>query len=200
MKGQPTCSYKKSVALFTGLVGLACLVALAACGGDGAATTPDTKTAENAAVGKSVASNLWEITLVDQPYLVKQCGAGTSSTYGSSSTEQDWDTDVQIAEGIFLIAPVQLTNGADEMRMFTKSTGLVVTDGQDQEISLSRFTVHKTCVYFYERWGANENYLVDNPIDAGVTWEGPVIFDVPEGASGFVMSFGESDGSVDLGL
>lgn len=200
MKRRRVALYRTTFAISAGLMVLVCSLALVACGGDDAATTPEAKIAENAQVGQSIESNQWEVTLVDQPFIVKQCGTGTSSTYGSSSTEQDWDTDVQVAEGTYLIAPVELTNVADEMRMFTKGAGLVVTDAQGQVIPLGRFTVHKTCVYSFDRWGENENYLVDNPMDASVTWEGPVIFDVPEDASGFVMSFGESEDSIDLGF
>lgn len=201
MIGQYSVLHRSVSGMVIGLALLACSAALVACGGEDAPGAAVPQTAADADVGQSLESNLWKITLTDQPFLMEQFGTGTSSTIGSSEIAQEWDTDVQVANGVFLVAPVQLTNGSDEMRMFSKSAGMVVTDAQGQEIALGKFSIHKTCVYFLaDRWGTNENFLVDNPMDGGVTWEGPIIFDVPEGASGFVMSFGESEGSIDLGL
>ena len=154
----------------------------------------NTAESSNAEIGKTIQSQRWEITLIDSPLMVEQVGSGTAKM------RKYFDFGVREAEGIFLIVPVQLTNGADEMRMFTsKSSQLIVTDVHGREVSLAGAPVNMTVAYDDERWGEQENQLVQNPMEAGVTWEGPVVFDVPEDATGFRMSFQGSEDSVVLG-
>ena len=148
----------------------------------------------NAEIGKTIQSQQWEITLIDSPLIVEQVGSGTAKM------RKYFDFGIREAEGMFLIVPVQLTNDADEMRMFTsKSSQLIVTDGQGRETPLAAAPVNMTATYDDERWGEQENQLVQNPMEAGLTWEGPVVFDVAEDATGFRMSFKGSEDSVILG-
>lgn len=170
---------------------------LAGCGERSTPTPADIAiaVAENAEIGKTVQAQDWEITLIDPPYTSKQVGRGTAKA------AQSYAVGTLDAEGIFLIVPVRLTNGADEMRMFTRaSSQLEVVDAQGRVTLLALGRAHMTLVYNSDRWGKEENQLVQNPLDAGVTWEGPVVFDVPEDATGLSMSFKGSEESIDLGL
>ena len=172
-------------------------LSLAGCGGGSTPTPADipVTVAENAEIGKAILSQDWEITLIAPPYTSQQIGSGTAKA------AQSYSIGTLDAEGIFLIAPIQLTNGAGEMRMFSRaSSQLVVTDAQGRVTQLGLGRVHMTLVYNSERWGERENQLVQNPLDAGVTWEGPVVFDVPEDATGLKLSFEGSEESIDLDL
>ena len=151
-------------------------------------------TSIDAEIGKAIQSRQWEITLVDSAVMVAQVGSGTAKM------RKYFDFGIREAEGLFLIVPVQLTNGADEMRMFTsKSSQLIVTDAQGRETPLAGAPVNATAAYDDERWGEQENQLVQNPMKAGVTWEGPVVFDVPADATGLRMSFVGSDDALIVG-
>ena len=45
-----------------------------------------------------------------------------------------------------------------------------------------------------------DNQLNQNPMEDGVAWEGPLVFDVPEDATGLTLHFQGSDELIDLGL
>lgn len=182
---------------WAGIIAMVCIGGLVACGGRGTPTPAEVAiaVAESEDIGKTIQSRQWEITLVDSPYTTKQVGRGTAKNY------QSYSLGTLEAEGVFLVVPVSLTNGADEMRMFTKgSSQLVATDAQGRETPLAGGPAHMTLVYNSDDWGEQENQLVQNPIDAGVTWEGPLVFDAPEDATGLKISFKGSDESIDLGL
>ena len=156
---------------------------------------PQITTSNGAEIGKAIQSQRWEITLAGSAVMVGQVGSGTAKM------RKYFDFGIREAEGLFLIVPVQLTNGADEMRMFTtKSSQLIVTDAQGRETPLAGAPVNMTATYDDERWGELENQLVQNPMEAGLTWEGPLVFDVPADATGLRMSFVGSDKSLILGL
>ena len=179
------------------VVGALLALSVAGCGGGSTPTPADIPVAvgEGAEIGQTILSQDWEITLIEPPYTSQQVGSGTAKA------AQSYAIGTLDAEGIFLIVPIQLTNAADEMRMFSRaSSELIVTDGQGRATLLGLGRVHMTLVYNSERWGKEENQLVQNPLDAGVTWEGPVVFDVPEDATGLSMSFKGSEESIDLGL
>ena len=183
------------LAICIGLVGLVCGALLTGCGAQGAAA-PDATVAvgETADIGAALESDQWTVRLIEAPYSVRQVGVGT---YQDAEV---LDMGAAQAEGIFVILPVELTNGGDEIRMFGKSSGLVIADEQGRETELASGRPHQALAFSSERWGEFENKIFQNPMEAGVTWEGPLVFDVPEDASGLTLYFTGSGESIDLGL
>ena len=189
---------RRNSAARVGLIGLACVAFLTACEQEGTATPADVPVdvGETADIGAALESDQWTVTLIDAPYTAETTGSGAVG-YISYGTQ---DRGTAEAEGIFVILPVELTNGADDIRMFGKASGLVVADEQGRETELASGRPHLTLVYSSERWGEFENQIFQNPMEAGVTWEGPLVFDVPKDATGLTLRFRGSDESIDLGL
>lgn len=178
-----------------GLTGLLCWALLIGCGAQNT-PEPDAPVAvgETADVGAALESDQWTVKLIDAAYSVQQVGSGAFQDYN------EFDTGAVQAEGIFVVLPVELTNRAGEIRMFGKASGLVVMDEQGRETELASGRPHQAVAYTAERWGEFENRLYQNPMEAGVTWEGPLVFDVPKDASGLVLHFRGSGELIDLGL
>ena len=185
----------RALAMCIGVVGLAYGALLTGCGAQSRGA-PDEPIAvgESADVGAAVESDQWTVRLVDAPYSVQQVGVGTYQD------AEILDMGAAQAEGVFLILPVELTNGAGEIRMFGKTSGLIVVDEQGRETELASGRPHQALAFSSERWGAFENKIFQNPMEAGITWEGPLVFDVPEDATGLTLHFRGSGESIDLGL
>ena len=85
---------------------------------------PDSKTphpwgggkAQGPAIGEAIESGEWTLTLVDTPLKAETVGAGTNC--GPSGFSAGCLT---AAEGVFLIAPVELTSRASELKMISNS-------------------------------------------------------------------------------
>lgn len=175
------------------LAGLVCVVSLPACAG-GATATPSTITSEGGEIGKSLQSDGWTVTLIDQPVQTKQVGTGTANTYS------DWgDVGHRLAEGVWLIASIQITNGSGDMAFLPKNL-LKVIDAQGRDYSASSRSVHGIHVWSAERWGNEENQLVQNPIDSAETREGPLIFDVAEDATSLELTMDGTEDTIKLGF
>jgi hypothetical protein len=172
---------------------LACLTVLAACGGSASPASSSMQTASKADVGLTVQAQGWEATLLDLPQKTKQVGSGTG-------TAGEWgDVGVREAEGIWLIAPVRLTNTADEMQMLPGNL-LKVRDGKGREFPTAARPVHATHVWNDDRWKSQENQLPQNPQEAGQAREGPLIFDIPEDATELRLFMEGEEGSISLGF
>ncbi|MBV7327457.1 DUF4352 domain-containing protein [Chloroflexi bacterium TSY] len=170
------------------------ILLLVACG-SGSDAAPIVE-AENAQIGANVLTEEWEVTLTAAPYKTKVVGTGPSS--GGRSGE--WgDIGIQEAEGMWLILPVELTNKADEMIMLTGKF-FRVRDAQGTEYPMAPRPVHAATIWNDERWGERENQLPQNPMDVGVTNSGPIIFDVPEHATGLELIMDGTDEAIDLGF
>ena len=187
---------RRNSAARVGLIGLACVAFLTACEQEGTATPADVPVdvGETADIGAALESDQWTVTLIDTPYTTEMVGAGGGEHY------QWQDVGTAEAEGIFVILPVELTNASSEIQMLHRASGLVVADEQGREAELAKGRPHQTLVYTSERWGEFENQIFQNPMEAGVTWEGPLVFDVPDDATGLTLRFRGSDQSIDLGL
>ena len=184
---------KDRIVMAVFLVTSVCMLGLPACGG-AAPATPPTTTSEDGQVGKSLQSTGWAVTLIDQPVLTKQIGTGTANTYS------DWgDVGHRLAEGIWLISSIEVTNSSGEMAFLPKNL-LKVRDAQGREYAASTRSVHGIHVWSEDRWGKEQNQLVQNPIATGETREGPLIFDVAEDAKSLELTMGGTEDTIDLGF
>ena len=61
-------------------------------------------------------------------------------------------------------------------------------------------TVHYPHIYSDERWMKDENQLRQIVMDAGEAREGPLIYDVPEDATGLILVMEGTDETLDLGF
>ena len=185
-------------AILLGSLGLACCETLAGCQQvDATPTVADVAimTGHSAEIGSALESDQWTVKLIEAPYTSAKVGAGGGEHY------QFQELGAAEAEGVFVILPVELTNGGDDIRMFGKSSGLVVADSQGRETPLAQGRPHLTLTYSnIDRWGEFENQIFQNPMEAGVTWDGPLVFDVPKDATGLRLQFLGSDKDISLGL
>lgn len=166
---------------------------ITACGGDSA---PDIEMAEGADVGATLTDAEWEVKLVDAPYKTKEVGTGTEVTGRAS---EFGDVGKYTADGMFLIIPVELTNRADEMLMLGGKLFKVVDDAGN-EYAMAPRPVHASALWNSEKWTDRSNQLPSNPIDAGITNSGPLVFDVAAEATGLQFIMDGVDGSIGLGF
>ena len=182
-----------------------CITILAACAGDGeqapaGGPASEVDIADDAEVGKTLQAQGWVVTLIEQPEQRKQVGTGAATRTGQGSVgEQGSESGARIADGLWLIVPVELTNSTGEMVLLSKRL-LIVTDAQGQEYQFRGREIHAPHIYSSERWGETENQLVQNPMDTGVTRQGPLIYDVPEDAAGLTLVMEGTDETIDLGF
>ena len=182
-----------------GLLGIWLCVALAsACSSEDA--TPEVKTAESAEVGKTLQGEGWAVMLVDPPELTKQLGSGTADeTMDMGGGEGMGRVGIRIAEGMWLILIVEATNGTGDLAMLPKSL-LKVTDAQGGEYGRTGMMVHDPLINADERWERQENQLIQWVFEANLPREGPLVFDVPEEATGLKLVMEGTDEAIDLGF
>ena len=191
-------SWRGWVNVAVSLVVVLSAVSLTGCG-DRATRAPEMVTAEGAEVGKTVEAQGWIITLIEPPLQAEKVGSGTGDVYDQAAGEEGSEAGTRIADGIWLILPVELTNQTGDMA-FLPSKLPKVTDAQGREFELEGRATHLPYVNASERWGKRENQLVQNVIDAGATLEGPLIYDVAKDATGLRLIMEGADASIDLGF
>ena len=178
---------------------LGCILCLTGCGeGQEGFAIPPTIIAEGADVGKSIRSDEWELTLLDLPH--KDEVVGDESEKGIELITQ-YQVAAREAQGIWLIAPVRLTNVGEDNMILDKT--IQVVDDQGRLFPLGDRLVHSSEVMIAdpERWGRRlENQLSQNVQAAGVTREGPLIYDVPADATGLRLILKGTEDSLDLGF
>jgi len=174
---------------------VALLVNMVACSSK-TTPTPAVTTAKNAEVGKSLESQDYALTLVDQPYEAKLVGG---LVVGGSVGWSDMPSGVKEAEGIWLIIPVKLTNNSEEVRVLSKDA-FIVKDAQGREFQVGGRMEHQIHVFEMDRWKSNDNYLVENPMSSGQTREGPLIYDVAKVSTGLRMTGEGKEDSFSLGF
>ena len=174
-----------------------CVAVTAACAGD-AGPTPAGSTSDSAAVGESLRATDWVVTLIDAPQLRERVGemGWQDTVYG----EGEWIPEgAGEAEGMWLICSVELTNDGEEMRMLSGKL-LKVTDAQGREFPMTGQSAHFIQIWSTEGYAVPDNQILQNPIDAGVTLEGPIIFDVAEDSTGLRLTADGIEESIDLGF
>ena len=182
-----------------GLLVMACVLSAAGCGG-GTKATPEVTLGDSPDVGRTLQAQGWVVTLIEQPEQRKQVGTGAATSTGQGSVgEQGSESGARIADGLWLIVPIELTNSTGDMALLSKRL-LTVTDAQGQEYQFRGREIHAPHIYSSERWGETENQLMQNPMDTGVTRQGPLIYDVPADATGLTLVMQGTDETIDLGF
>ena len=186
------------------LIPLFLVVALFACALGGCAAPEadpgisDVKTSDDAEIGASIEADDWHVMLIEPPQLMKRVMEDEWRVRGVDSPEQTFPPGSEIAEGVWLVCPVQLTNNG-ELRMLPSKL-LRVTDEQGREFPMTDMAAHYLRIWSTERWMNNDNQLIQNPMDVDVTREGPIIFDVAEDSIGLRLTADGIEGSIDLGF
>ncbi|MBV7327467.1 hypothetical protein KFU94_04240 [Chloroflexi bacterium TSY] len=170
---------------------------LVGCGG-GVDEPPTPVPAENAAVGKTILSDDWEITLLDQP---SKDGVIGDEPEANIQTISQYEQAARTADGVWVIVPIKLVNVGNEENMLMQTT-IQIEDDQGRQYKIGDRLVHHAQVWLsdVERWGDRSNQLVQNVQDTGVEREGPAIFDVADDATGLRLILKGTDESIDLGF
>ena len=193
-----------------GCAALLLLLFVVSCGGRGEhgddSLTAIVK-AENAAVGKSIEGQGWRITLLDAPEQTKMIGGEVIGEAGGigkftpmfGQGGRDFPDDDLTAEGMYLMAPVEVANIANEPQLMTGSV-LKVIDSEGQEHAAAGRVEHVVQVWITEVWMDDVHELVPVVFNEQEAREGPLIFDVAEGATGLMLAIEGTDDTIELGF
>ena len=196
------------------LILLVLVLSAASCGGEGGEAEGDAPAlpavkAENAEVGKSIGSGEWEVTLASPPEQSKLVGAGAlldesgEGRAGMSFDASDpgWgQRGMREAKGMWLVLPVDVANVSGDLAMLSKKL-LEVTDAQGAEYPLAETSMQFIVIEGDERWTTiQDNQLVEYVFDIDDSRNGPLIFEVPEDATGLKLVMEGSEESIDLGF
>ena len=157
--------------------------------------------AENAEVGKTLAAQGWTISLVDGPEQARQVGSGAADAMTNEGSGFGGLSGVREADGVWLILVVEIINGTGDMAFIPKSL-LAATDAQGghYEPAGVREAVGPL-INDDERWDSQEeNQLVQWVFETELPRQGPLVFDVPEAATGLKLVVEGTDETIDLGF
>ena len=161
--------------------------------------------AENAAIGKTIEGEGWRITLLEAPEQMKRIGgevigdATGVGRYVSLQGAQSFSDDDVTADGIYLMAPIEIANISGEDQYVSQSV-LKVMDADGQSYKSCGRIEHSVYVWITERWMDLESILIPGVMVEGLTRQGPAIFDVPEDATGLLLMIDGVDETIDLGF
>lgn len=188
------------------LLSLLLLLSAVSCGEQDAASQARTAKAENAEVGKSIEGAAWRVTLLEPPEQMKTVQGDIGSTRGAALHLVEFNIDGRslgeehvTAKGVYVMVPIELTNISDEPQMMSGSV-LQVIDSKAQEHAGAGHLEHVVYVWTNERWLDKTHELVPYVFDVGDVREGPVIFDIPEDATGLTLKMKGTDEVIDLGF
>lgn len=194
-----------------GLLGLVVILGVMGCGGEGggqeAAPEQQAVTAENAEVGKTLEGEVWRVTLVDAPVQMKMVGGdvgldprGIENYIPGFEVDGRHLTDDDItANGVYIAVPIEIANTTDEPQMVTRKV-LKIVDSAGEEYVFAQNLQHLVYVWVNERWMDDNHLIVPSVPDAGEVRQGPLLFDVPEDATGLKLVMEGSDNTIDLGF
>ena len=195
---------------WVGLLVLMLVLSVVSCGGEGGdqgvASQARTVKAENAEVGNSIEGDVWQVTLLEPPEQMKTVQGDIGSTRGAALHLPGFNVDGRslgeehvTAKGVYLMVPIEITNISGEPQMMS-GTVLHVIDSEAQEYEGAGRLEHIVHVWTNERWLNETHELVPHVFDVGDMREGPVIFDVPEDATGLTLVMKGTDETIDLGF
>lgn len=205
-----TVASRSTTRCWVGLLVLMLGLSAVSCGGQGgeedvSAGAAAAVKAENAAIGTSIEGLGWRITLLEAPEQMKMIGgevigdASGVGKYVSLQGAQSFSDDDVTADGVYVMAPIEITNTSDEDQYVSQSV-LKVMDAGGQSYNSSGRIEHGVYVWITERWMDEENRLIPGVMVSGLTRQGPAIFDVPEDATGLVLMIDGVDDAIDLGF
>ena len=208
-RGRLTVS-RNTIKRWVGLLVLMLVLSVVSCGGEGgqqgAASGAQTVKAENAEVGTSLEGEVWRVTLLERPEQMKTVQGPIGSTRGAALHLPGFNVDGRslgeehvTAKGMYVMVPIELTNISGEPQMMS-GTVLQVVDSEAQEYGGTGRLEHTVYVWTNERWMDETHELVPHVFDVGDVREGPVIFDIPEDATGLTLKMKGTDEVIDLGF
>ena len=157
--------------------------------------------AENAEVGKTLEAQGWSISLVDQPEQAKQVGSGAAAAMTDEADGFGGRSGVREAVGVWLILPVEMVNSTGEMAFFPKSLLMVADAGGGEYPPAKAREAVAPLINADERWESQEkNQLIQWVFDTDVARQGPMVFDVPEDATGLKLAMEGTGETIDLGF
>lgn len=175
-----------------------CVAMVSACSSE--APAPQVQKADNAQVGTTLQAEGWAITLLEPPELTKKVGSGTAVERTDMGEFGGGQTGIREAEGIWLVLSVTATNNTGDLGMLPKRL-LKVTDAQGGEHQRAGIKIIAPLIWADERWeGQMQNQLIDYVFEVGGSRDGPLAFDVPEGATGLTLVMEGTDETIDLGF
>lgn len=169
-------------------------VAIGGCKSEASTPPSDVKTTGDAEIGASIEALDWRLTLIEPPQLMKRVSGEAGAT--------TWDIDepgAEIADGLWLVCPVQVTNNSDELRMLPSKL-FRATDEQGREFPMTDKLAHFIRIWSTERWMSDDSQLIQNTMDVAVSREGPFIFDVAEDSTGLRLTADGIEESISLGF
>ena len=176
------------------------VLGVAGCGAEIVVSDREGEIAEGADIGASIEAQNWIVKLTAAPEQRNKVGDMEWQRTGLGDGAGQWITEgADEAEGIWLVCPVELVNNDEEMRMLSSKL-LMVTDEQGREFPMTGLAAHFIQIWSTEGWTVPANQTLQNPIDAGVTLEGPVIFDVAEDSTGLRLTADGIEESIELGF
>lgn len=147
---------------------------LSSCGSD----KPD---ASSVSLDETITGSEWQITLTELPEKENVVGeAGV--TYQ--------------AKGVYLIVYLQVSNLADETRLFPPDLAKV-TDAQGQEFITTSSTPQFAYIQTQPQRGLE--LLIDSPVPAGATRNTFLMFDIPTDSEGLSLVMDSAEGALELG-
>ena len=175
-----------------------CVTLVSACSSEDA--TPEVKLAESAEVGKTLQGGGWLVTLLEQPELTKQVGSGSGTETTGGMSEGGGQTGVRIADGLWLVVTIEMVNDSGDFAMYPKDL-LTVTDAQGTEYEVGNRKVIGPLINADDRWeGQSKNQLINWVFEVGLPREGPLVFGVPEDATGLTLVMEGTEDTIDLGF
>jgi hypothetical protein len=159
----------------------------------------EVRTTDSGEVGKSIEADGWVVTLADQPEQRKKVGSGAGDAREEAGPEGRGRTGTREAEGIWLILTIELSNETGDLALLPMKL-LTIVDSQGSRYALQGMTIHAPLIHADERWEGIENQLVQNVLETDVIYGGPLVYDVPEDATGLKLVMEGTDETIDLGF
>ena len=186
------------------MLSLTLVLCLVSCGGGGeeAPASSAVEKAGSGDVGKTIQSDEWAVTVLAQPERTKLVGSpgGGDRMAIDAAAPFVGELGEKEAEGKWVVLVVDVTNVSGDLAMLSKNL-FTVTDSQGGEHPLASTNPHFSLIESDERWASIEDsQLVQYVFNDGDTRGGPLIFDVPEDATGLELAMKGTEDTIVLGF
>ena len=186
------------------LLSLACVLGAASCGagGEQANAVPAVEKAEDGDVGKTIQSDEWAVVVLAQPERTKLVGSpgGGDRMAIDAAAPFVGELGEKEAEGMWVVLVVEVTNVSGDLAMLSKNL-FTVGDSQGGSYPLASTNPHFSLIEADERWASIEDsQLVQYVFTDGDTRGGPLVFDVPEDATGLKLAMQGTEDTIGLGF
>ena len=171
-------------------------------GGKETAVAASAEKAEGGDVGKTIQSDEWAVVVLDQPERRKLVGSGAGADMLDIDAAAPFVGELgeKEAEGIWIVLVVEVTNVSGDLAMLSKNL-FTVGDSHGGSYPLASTNPHFSLIEADDRWASIEDsQLVQYVFNDGDTRGGPLVFDVPENATGLKLAMQGTEDTIDLGF